>query len=129
MIYLTPAQTLFIHDRLIAETGGASGIRDLGLLAAAVARPQATFGGQELYPDIYRKAAALTDSLIRNHPFVDGNKRTGVTAAGIFLRLNGYRLVATNAELEGFALQVARGESNLDVMSKWFARQCKRSNE
>ncbi|MCB0062562.1 MAG: type II toxin-antitoxin system death-on-curing family toxin, partial [Caldilineaceae bacterium] len=102
--YLTAAQVLFIHDRLIAETGGSPGIRDLGLLAAAVARPQATFDGVDLYPTRFTKAAALMASLVNNHPFVDGNKRVGITAAGLFLRLNSYRLRATNAELERFTL-------------------------
>lgn len=77
--YLTVPQILFIHARLIDETGGAHGLRDLGALEAASARPQATFAEQELYPDFFSKAAALLDSLINNHPFVDGNKRTGIT--------------------------------------------------
>lgn len=122
MTYLTPAQVLFIHSRLIAETGGAGGIRDLGLFAAAVARPQATFDGDDLYAGLYSKAAALMESLIRNHPFVDGNKRTGITAAGLFLRLNGYRLIATNDELETFTLGVARGETDLAGIVAWFER-------
>jgi death-on-curing protein len=84
VIYLTAAQVLFIHARLLAETGGAAGIRDLGLLEAAVARPQATFDGQDLYPDRFAKAAALMASLVGNHPIVDGNKRVGITAAGLF---------------------------------------------
>ena len=97
--YLTAAQVLFIHDRLIAETGGSAGDRDLGLLAAAVARPQATFDGADLYPDLFTKAAAFMASLVNNHPFVDGNKRVGITAVGLFLRRNGYRITATNAAL------------------------------
>ena len=120
MIYLTPAQVLFIHTRLIAETGGAPGLRDIGLLAAAVAWPQATFGGRDLYPDLLRKAAALMESLIRNHPFVDGNKRTGVSAAALMLRLNGRRLTAGNEKLEQFALDVARGLMDLDGITAWF---------
>lgn len=84
--YLTPQQVLFIHARLIATTGGEHGVRDVGLLASAVARPQATFDGADLYPDLSEKAAALMDSLTRNHPFVDGNKRTAIAAAALFLR-------------------------------------------
>lgn len=119
MNYLTPAQLLFIHDRLIAETGGTPGVRDLGLLASAVARPQATFDGLDLYSTLYLKAAALMDSLINNHPFVDGNKRVGITAAGLFLRLNGRRLSVSNAELENFTLQVAQGLSSVEEMAAW----------
>ena len=75
-IFLTPQQVLFIHARLIDTTGGEHGLRDLGLLESAVARPQATFDGNELYPTIFLKTAALMDSLAHNHPFVDGNKRS-----------------------------------------------------
>jgi death-on-curing protein len=120
VIYLTAAQILFIHDRLIVETGGSSGVRDLGLLTAAVARPQATFAGQDLYSTLHLKAAALIDSLIRNHPFVDGNKRTGIAAAGIFLQMNGYRLTASNEELEAFALQVTEARLSLEDIAGWF---------
>lgn len=122
MNYLTPAQVLFIHARLIAETGGASGLRDVGLLESAVARPQATFDGDDLYPDLYSKAAALMDSLIRNHPFVDGNKRVGITAAGIFLARNGLRLTAANEEVEQFTLRVAQGIVPVEQIAAWFAQ-------
>ena len=98
MNYLSVAQVLFIHARLIAETGGSPGLRDLGLLSSAVARPQATFDGQDLYPDLFSKTAALMDSLVRNHAFIDGNKRVGITAAGLFLRIHGRQLTASNAE-------------------------------
>jgi death-on-curing protein len=67
--YLTTTQILFIHARLIEETGGSHGMRDLGSLEAAVARPRATFDGEELYPGLFHKAAALLESLINNHPF------------------------------------------------------------
>lgn len=120
MIYLTAAQVLFIHARLLAETGGAPGVRDLGLLEAAIARPQATFDGVDLYPDLFSKAAALIASLIGNHPFVDGNKRVGVTAAAIFLQRNGARLTASNHEVEVFALSVAQGRLTLTETAAWF---------
>ena len=120
MIYLTPAQVLFIHARLLAETGGASGIRDIGLLASAVARPQATFGGQDLYFDLFHKTAALMESIVRNHPFVDGNKRVGLTSAAPFLKLNGRQLIASNAEVEQFSLSVAEGKLPLEAIATWF---------
>lgn len=119
MNYLTPAQVLFIHARLVAETGGATGVRDLGLLEAAIARPRATFQGHDLYPDLLHKTAALMEPLIGNHPFVDGNKRVGVTTAGLFLQINGRRLTAKNDELEQIALSTARGETNVEVLSAW----------
>lgn len=119
MSYLTVEQVLFIHMRLIVETGGSPGLRDLALLASAVARPRATFGGEDLYPDIFNKAAALMDSLIRNQPFVDGNQRVGITAAGLFLLRNGQRLTASNAELERFTRQVARSELSIEQITAW----------
>ena len=125
MNYLSVAQILFIHARLIAETGGSPGLRDLGLLSSAVARPQATFDGQDLYPDLFSKTAALMDSLVRNHAFIDGNKRVGITAAGLFLRIHGRQLTASNAELERFTWDVAQTHASLDSMTIWFEQNSK----
>jgi death-on-curing protein len=119
MRYLTPEQVLFIHARLIAETGGEHGIRNLGLLRSAVSRPQAVFDGNELYPDIYHKAAALLESLVNNHPFVDGNKHTGITAAAMFLQINDYSLTASNQQVESFVLSVASGNQSVETIAEW----------
>jgi death on curing protein len=119
-IYLTAEQVLFMHARLIAETGGAHGVRDLGLLLSAIARPQATFDSQELFPDLFTKAAALFESLIGNHPFVDGNKRTAIISASLFLRINNVRLVADNEGLVEFTLQCAQGFISFKLMVAWF---------
>ncbi len=119
MNYLTAEQVLFIHARLISETGGLHGVLDLGLLLSAVARPQATFDGQDLYPDLFSKAAALLESLVGNHAFVDGNKRTAITSAGLFLGINGYRLTANNQQLEAFTLQCARRLVSLEDIARW----------
>jgi death-on-curing protein len=120
MTYLTAEQVLFIHARLITETGGSHGLRDLSMLLSAIGRPQASFDNQDLYPDLYNQAAALLDSLIRNHPFIDGNKRTGIVAAGLFLQMNGYRLTASDSELEIFTLEVALGQANIEKIAAWF---------
>ncbi len=117
--YLTAQQVLFIHARLIATTGGEHGVRDIGLLESAVARPQATFDRVELYPGLFHKAAALMESLAQNHPFVDGNKRTAITAA-MFLQRNGRRLETTNAELERFTLWVVTARPLLPELADWF---------
>jgi death-on-curing protein len=119
MRYLSAEQVLFLHARLIEETGGSHGVRDVGLLQSAVARPQATFDSQDLYPDTFSKAAALMFSLINNHPFVDGNKRTGTAAAVFFLRANGWSFGASNTEFEEFALRVARGEVTVPEAAGW----------
>lgn len=118
--YLTAQQLLFIHARLIATTGGEHGVRDLGLLQSAVARPQATFDRKDLYPDLFHKTAALMESLAQNHPFVDGNKRTAITAAALFLKGNGRSLQTTNVELETFTLHVVNNHPPLDEIATWF---------
>jgi death-on-curing protein len=118
-VYLTAEQVLFIHARLIAETGGMHGVRDLGLLLSAIARPQATFDEQDLYPNLFLKAGALLESLVGNHAFVDGNKRTAITSTGLFLRINGYRLTADNQQLEAFMLQCAQRFISLEQMAMW----------
>lgn len=117
--YLSTKQVLFIHDRMIKRFGGSSGIRDLGLIESAVARPRATFDRQELYETIFDKAAALLQSLLKNHPFVDGNKRTALTSAGSFLKLNGYNLANTHQEEIEFGIAVDNEHSPLDQISKW----------
>jgi len=117
--YLTIEEVLLLHARLIQRTGGSGGVRDLGLLDSALARPQATFGGEDLYPSLWHKAAALMHSLVKNHPFVDGNKRTALTATGLFLELNGYTLTATNEEAIDFTRQAAVGEVDVEFMAAW----------
>ncbi len=122
MRYLTAEQVLFIHSRLIDETGGSHGVRDLGLLQSAVSRPKTTFGSENLYPDICHKAAALMESIIKNHPFIDGNKRTAITSAGIFLQINGYYLKTTQNELELFTIKVATGKISFENIVEWFKK-------
>ena len=121
-IYLTAEQVLFVHYRLLSETGGEHGVRDLGLLESAIARPQATFDRQELYRDIFEKAAALMESLINDHPFVDGNKRTGIACTVLFLQQNGISFSAKNAELEKFTLRVASSKAGRSEITKWLKK-------
>ncbi|MBE0410909.1 MAG: type II toxin-antitoxin system death-on-curing family toxin [Anaerolineales bacterium] len=122
MIYLTAEQILFLHARLVAEIGGGQGVRDLSMLLSAVGRPQTSFDNRDLYPDLFMKAAALMDSLINNHPFLDGNKRTGIAAAALFLQANGYRLEISNMQLEKFTLEVARSEHTIEEIAAWLQK-------
>ncbi len=119
MEYLTLEEVYLLHERLIQLTGGSGGLRDPGLLESAVARPKASFDGEELTPDLWTKAAALMQSLIKNHPFVDGNKRTAVTATAIFLELNHHRLTASNDEVLRFAVQMAGEQAELEEIAAW----------
>lgn len=119
MIYLTAEQILFLHARLVAETGGSHCVRDINMLLSAVGRPQASFDQVDLYPDLFTKAGFLIDSLIRNHVFMNGNKRTGIAAAALFLRINGYRLKATNDEVVEFTLEVAQSQRTTNEIALW----------
>jgi death-on-curing protein len=116
---LSAEQILFIHARVVEETGGTHGVRDLNMLLSALGRPSATFDEEDLIPGIFTKAAALLDALIRNHPFIDGNKRTGIVAASLFLHQNGYRLIAKNEELVSIGLGVAQSKFNLNELARW----------
>jgi len=122
MEYLSAEQVLFIHARVIEETGGSHGIRDLGMLLSALGRSQASFEDQDLYQDLFSKAAALMESLVSNHPFMDGNKRTGAIAAGLFLRRNGYYLTASNANLVNITMRIARSQTSLDELASWLEK-------
>lgn len=123
MIYLTIEDLLEIHKSVVENTGGAEGIRSIPLLDSAVARPQATFGGVDLYPTLSEKAAALLHSVISNHPFVDGNKRTGFTAMDVFLRLNGFQLTTGEDEKYDFVISVATGTIPFSKMTDWIAQR------
>ena len=119
MEYLTTNEVLLLHARLIQRTGGSRGVRDIGLLESALARPQATFDGADPYPDLWAKAAALTHSLAQNHPFVDSNKRTALTAMGVFLELNSYRLTASKEDAVDLLHRVVAGRIDLQELAVW----------
>lgn len=117
MRYLTLAEVLELHRRIIQQSGGASGIRDVGGLESAVAQPRMTF--EDLYPGVVEKAAALGFSLIQNHPFVDGNKRMGHAAMESFLVLNGHAIAASVDEQEDVVLAVASGALSRSRLAEW----------
>lgn len=119
MKYLIAEQVLFIHARLIAETGGEHGVLNLGLLQSTVACLQASFDSQDLCPDLFSKAATLLESLIGNHAFVDGNNCTAITATGILLRMNGYQLTASNQELVSFTQQCTQRLISFKQLVTW----------
>ena len=94
------------------------------MLLSALGRPQATFGQNKLYPDLFSKVAALMDSLTRNRPFIDGNKRTAIAGAALFLSLKGYQLIVENFEMVQFTLACAQSQRNLDEITEQFVRNC-----
>jgi death-on-curing protein len=125
-VYLSLEQLLQMHAEQISAFGGASGVRDRGGLEAALARPQATFGGEDLYVDLAAKAAALMHSLVMNPPFVDGNKRTAAMAAELFLYVNECDLEATDDSLFELTLATARGELAAEELAIWFRQRTRR---
>lgn len=119
MRYLFIEEIISLHAKIIAQSGGGLGLRDRGALESAVAQPEMTFGGVDLYPSIAEKAAALGHSLIQNHPFVDGNKRVGHAAMEVFLVLNGYEVNASVDEQEKIILSVASGQMSRAEFGDW----------
>jgi len=119
MRYLASQDILAIHEQMIAELGGASGVRESELLSSIAEKPQASFGGQDLYPDIYAKAASLYEALCNYHVFVDGNKRTAALALYRFLFINDIDLTSTNNELERYTLSLANSHPDLADVAAW----------
>ena len=109
-IFLTLAEMIDIHNNQIDLYGGRSGMRDLGLLQSAVAQPEASFGGEWLHEDIFAMAAAYAFHICKNHPFVDGNKRTALASALVFLEMNGISLEDPKQKLLGAMLSMAQGK-------------------
>lgn len=119
MKWISPEAVKQIHDEVIRATGGCEDIRDWSLLESAVNNPLATFGGEDLYPGLLAKVAALLYGLARNHPFVDGNKRTAFVAAVVVLRKNGLRLRASQFEVIEFMEAVASGRVSQKEIVDW----------
>ncbi len=124
MRYLTLEEVLDLHRWALQAFGGQDGLRDRGLLESALATPQMTFGGVDLHSTLVEKAAALAFSIVKNHAFVDGNKRVGFWAMDTFLRLNGQCVVCdTEAGVETF-LAVAAGSMTREQLTGWLASHC-----
>ena len=119
MRYLTLSEVLELYHRIIQNSGGTEGISNLGALESALAQPQMTFDGEELYPTITHKAAALGFSIINNHPFIDGNKRIGHAAMEVFLVLNGFEISASVDQQEHMILDVASGQAGREDLKNW----------
>jgi death-on-curing protein len=122
-VHLSLEQVLELHRLQTTRFGGSARLRDRGALAAALGRPQATFGGEDLYPDVEAKAGALMHSLVMNHPFVDGNKRVGAHACVLFLLVNDVEPSFSSAELAGITLAVARGEVSAEALAIWLRQR------
>ena len=120
MDFLGVEDVLLLHADQVDLYGGEHGVRDLGLLESAVAQPQAAFGGQFLHTDIFEMAAAYLFHIVQNHPFIDGNKRTGLVAALVFLDLNGIELEAPKGSLYDLTMSVATGQIGKQEIAEFF---------
>lgn len=123
--FLEITDILDIHQILIDRFGGMSGVRDEGLLESALSQPQASFFGELLHPTIHAQAAAYLYHLAKNHPFLDGNKRTAYGAMEAFLRLNGYNLDLSNEQAYNMVMQVAQGEMSKEELSSLLEQHIK----
>lgn len=119
-IFLHINEVLRIHASQIELFGGSDGVRDLGLLESAIAMPQAGFGGQFLHADLFTMAAAYLFHIAKNHPFIDGNKRTAAMAAFTFLDMNGFELMASDEDYERVVLAAATSELDKEAIAEFF---------
>jgi death-on-curing protein len=129
MRYLSLGEVVELHRLVLAATGGASGIRDLGALESAVAQPRASFGGSDLHPTLIEKAGALGFALVQGHPFVDGNKRVAHAAMATFLLLNGADIDANVDEQEHLMLDLASGRASRSDLVDWLQEHVPRPPE
>lgn len=120
--YIDIFEAYQIHERMLNVGGGRKGIRDFTLLHSAVERPKASFGGELLYKNIWFQAAALLQSLIKNHPFEDGNKRTGFFSTMRFLRINGYKIIAAHKQIVKFTFNVDVKRLSLNQIARWLQK-------
>ena len=125
--YLTLKEILRLHFQVIEDFGGSHGVRDERRLLSVVNAPLQQAFGQVQYPDLFEKAAVYARNIIGDHPFSDGNKRTGITCAAIFLMRNQTRLNATPKELEDFAVRIAVDKLDVKQIADWFKRNSSKS--
>jgi death-on-curing protein len=126
MQYLSAEEILVLHSEIIEASGGSHGVREVGLLASIANKPRSTFGGEDLYPNLFTKAAVYLESIVNYHVFVDGNKRTGFIVGARFLAKNGYDLTATNKAVEHFILSVATDKPDIESIAAWLEKNSKK---
>lgn len=126
MQYISADDIVAIHDQIVQAIGGSLGVREPGMLASIAEKPKTSFGGNDLYPDIYTKAAALYEGLCNYHVFIDGNKRAAAICMYRFLAMNGYELTATNNELESYTLFIATKNPPIEDVAVWIKKHSKK---
>lgn len=127
--YLEIEQVVALHDIGIKEFGGIHGLRDKGLLTSAALQPQQTFGGEELYPTLFDKASVYAFFISENQPFLDGNKRTAISSAAVFLDLNGYEIKVPKGAIYKVMIEVANKRMSREELAQWFQRNSRRKRK
>lgn len=122
MEYLTAEDILLIHSIIVDETSGSHGVREIEAIKGIADAPKQAVGGNDLYATAFEKAAVYVREIIMQHPFIDGNKRTGVTAASIFLTQNGYEMIVQEGEIESLALSVVNEKLEIIDIAQWFEK-------
>lgn len=129
MQYLSEEEVMAINEVVVNLSGGSIGLRDVGLLASIVQKPQTSFAGEDMYPDVYLKAAVLYEAIVNYHVFIDGNKRTGFATMARFMNKNGYSLQLTDQEIEDFTVHVATSNPDLTAVATWIKQHSKKSTK
>lgn len=127
MNYISADDIVSIHDDIVEAVGGSLGVREPGMLVSVAEKPKTSFGGQELYSDVFTKAAALYEGLCNYHVFIDGNKRTAAIVMYRFLAINGHDLTATNKELEDYTLFIATNNPDISDVAKWIKKHTEKT--
>lgn len=126
MRYVSLREVLLIHAAAVSRYGGSDGVREIGLIESAISRPRASFGDYEAYPDLFSKAAVLLEGLVKNHGFIDGNKRTAIATTSVFLQKNGRDFAPGQKELVIFVVEVAEGVCSTDEIAAWLKKHSKK---
>lgn len=124
MFQITYEDLIYIHDQIILKSGGLPGIRDENVIRSALERPYQSAFNEETYPDLFEKAAAILESIANNHGFLDGNKRTAMAAAAVFLFTHNIELRITNEEYEEFMLKVVNDKPSITEIKSWLQLHC-----
>jgi death on curing protein len=126
--YISEKDILIIHALVVETTGGDSGVRDIGLIKSAVARPKMTVGGEDAFKTLFEKGAVYLDSIVRNHALIDGNKRTGITVASRFLNINGFEINVSDREMVDFVIRVATEKLEIKEIALWLEENSQKTN-
>ncbi|MES2006994.1 MAG: type II toxin-antitoxin system death-on-curing family toxin [Patescibacteria group bacterium] len=126
MRYLSAIEILAIHDRVVEETGGSLGVREEGLLSSLSERPKSSFGGIEKFSTLFLKAASYLEAIAMYHVFIDGNKRTALSVAAIFLRANGYVIELPIEESEHYMVGVVTKKPSVEEVAAWLEKHSRK---